>query len=188
MKKIPTLFERIKNADGSMSIIDKIKQGLEIVVDGKTVPTIKWDGSACLIKEGKLYCRFDAKWGRTIPEGAIACCPPDPVTSHWPHWVPADTNPKMYKYQIAAFEKNKLEDGTYEIVGPHFQTNPYHLEKDKFIKHGIDIITDLKDFSFNGIKEYLINHVMEGIVFLYNGEPLCKIKSKDFGIKWREKI
>lgn len=40
--------------------------------------------------------------------------------------------------------------------------------------------------SFEGIRDYLQEHYIEGIVFWRNGEPRCKIKRSDFGFKWNE--
>jgi len=34
------------------------------------------------------------------------------------------------------------------------------------------------------ISAYLEEHSIEGIVFWKNGVPCCKIKRKDFGLKW----
>lgn len=48
--------------------------------------------------------------------------------------------------------------------------------------HGKDII--VLDRSFEGIRSYLENHVIEGIVFWKDGEPQCKIKRKDFNLPW----
>ena len=75
-----------------------------------------------------------------------------------------------------------LSDGTYEAIGPHFQNNPYHLEEDTLVRHG-EIILDVER-SFEGIRQYLTEHMMEGIVFWKDGRPQCKIKRKDFGLKW----
>ena len=38
--------------------------------------------------------------------------------------------------------------------------------------------------SFEGIKKYLEEHNIEGLVFWYKGEPACKIKRSDFGFSW----
>ncbi|KAH9256952.1 hypothetical protein BASA81_004773 [Batrachochytrium salamandrivorans] len=53
----------------------------------------KYDGTSCAVIGGVLYKRFDYKRhfngrGEELPEGAIECCDADPVTGHWPHWVP----------------------------------------------------------------------------------------------------
>lgn len=48
----------------------------------------KIDGTGCLIKNGKIYRRYDYKKGRTLPAGAIPCQEePGPVTGHFPHWL-----------------------------------------------------------------------------------------------------
>lgn len=41
--------------------------------------------------------------------------------------------------------------------------------------------------SFDGIREYLENNYIEGIVFWKDQEPKCKIKRSDFGFEWNEK-
>ena len=75
-----------------------------------------------------------------------------------------------------------LVDGTYEAIGPHFQGNPYYLDKDVLDRHGRMVID--VERSFDGIREYLRTHNMEGIVFWKDGEPRCKIKRSDFGFPW----
>lgn len=74
-------------------------------------------------------------------------------------------------------------DRTFEAVGPHFNGNPYGLEKDKLYQHGVEIEIDAPR-TFNGIKDYLERTYVEGIVFWLGNEPVCKIKRSDFGYKW----
>ena len=50
------------------------------------------------------------------------------------------------------------------------------------IKHGV-VRLDV-DRSFEGLRDYLANHNIEGIVFWKDGEPKCKIKRSDFGFSW----
>ena len=38
--------------------------------------------------------------------------------------------------------------------------------------------------SYEGIREWLENVQEEGIVFWYDGAPVCKIKRSDFGLSW----
>ena len=78
-----------------------------------------------------------------------------------------------------------MTDGTYEAIGPHFNGNPHHLERDVLEKHGQRVI-QLADRSFEGIRAYLETHIMEGIVFWKDGLPQCKIKRRDFGLQWPE--
>ena len=75
------------------------------------------------------------------------------------------------------------EEGTYEAIGPHFRANPYGLEKDVIEKHGIRVLPDVPR-NFEGIRDYLEKHNIEGIVFWNDGQPQCKIKRSDFGFPW----
>lgn len=187
MKKIPTLFEREFDERGKLKrVLETPKPGFEWVFDGEGVATEKVDGACCAIIGGKFYKRFDAKEGRKIPDGAIPCMPMrDPYTGHWPHWLPVDFERGGDKWFVAAYKNSPwiTEDGTYEAVGPHFQNNPYGLDEDCLEKHGRIVIHDCPR-TFEGIREYLRTHEIEGIVFWKDGKPMCKIKRSDFGFKW----
>lgn len=194
MKKIPTLFERIFEDHKIKGITSKVTPGMEWVLAGEGEATIKVDGACCAIINGELYKRYDAKKGKLPPEGAIPCCDPDPVTGHWPHWVKVNENDLADKWFIAALEATKaaysrsndgdtdLPGGTYEAIGPHFQNNPYMLEYDKLVPHGWEVVE--VERTFEGIKKYLEEHVIEGLVFWKGHEPWCKIKRTDFGLEW----
>ena len=184
MKKIPTLFERVYENHKAVGITDKITPGCEEAFKNG-VATIKFDGSCCAIINGKFYKRYDCKKGKIPPKGAVPCCDPDPITGHWPHWVKVDPENPSDKWFYAAYVHSGnrlLQDGTYEACGPHFQGNPYGFYSDQLIRHGEYSI--LIDRDFNAIKEFLECHEIEGIVFWFNGEPVCKIKRSDFGLEW----
>ena len=188
MKKIPTLFERIFDGHRIVGITDKVYPGMEWVLNGEGVATIKLDGSCCALIGGKLYKRYDAKNGKKPPEGAIPCCDPDPITGHHPHWVEVSENNPGDKWFVAAFNNMHIDDGmdrTYEAIGPHFQGNPHRLQEDVLVPHGYHDVVDIYlKRSFVGIKEYLADNDVEGLVFWKDGEPMCKIKRSDFGFKW----
>lgn len=184
MKKIPTLFERVFNNHKIVDITDKITPGCEEAFV-KGAATVKFDGSCCAVINGEFYKRYNCKKGKIPPEGAIPCCDPDPITGHWPHWVKVDPENPADKWFYAAYihsGSELLQDGTYEACGPHFQKNPYGLYCDELVKHGSLLINVNRDFE--SIKEYLEDHEIEGIVFWWNTEPVCKIKRSDFGLKW----
>lgn len=195
MKKIPTLFERIYDSNGKIiGITDTVKSGFEWVLSGDGVATVKMDGSCCAIINGVFYKRYDAKKGKIPPAGALPCTPdPDPITGHWPHWVKVDVADNSNKWFIRAYGNTFHrppcgitalgDDGTYEAVGEHFNGNPYHMEADVLIPHGREIINEFPR-TFEGIKEYLKHHYIEGVVFWKDGEAQCKIKRSDFGYKW----
>lgn len=64
--------------------------------------------------------------------------------------IPAD------KWYCAAWDAigGDLPDGTYELCGPHFQTNPESFPFDTFIPHGRDVLPDTER-TFIGIRDYL---------------------------------
>ena len=192
MKKIPCLLQREFYEDHSFKLLkDKITLGCEWVIKGEGIATEKYDGTCCLIQDNKLYRRYDAKQGKQPPIGAIPCQPePDPKTTHWPHWVLVSEDRSEDKWFIEAWnrlDKENLINGTYELCGPHFQTNPYNLEFDMFYKHGDKVLEDIPR-SIEGIERYLKEHYIEGIVFHRCNETndMCKIRRKDFGLKWKE--
>ena len=190
MKKIPTLFERVFERRGKRSIIvgitTTITPGCEdAFLQGDA--TIKIDGSCCAIIDGIFYKRYDAKNGKKPPEGAIPCCDPDPVTGHWPHWVKVDRNNPDDKWFARAADNTpgQLLNGTYEAIGTHFNGNPYGLCDDILEPHGVKK-ADVER-TFEGVKKYLEENNIEGLVFWLNGEPVCKIKRSDFGLAWPAK-
>ena len=186
MKKIPTLFERVYENHKVVDITSNVTPGLEWVLEGEGIATVKFDGACCAIIDGELYKRYDAKKGKKPPEGAIPCCDPDPITGHWPHWIKCDRKNPVDKWFFEAYDNTTLFNNsgtcTYEAVGPHFQGNPYRLYNDFLFKHGIRTV--YVDRSFEGIRDYLKGHEIEGIVFWKDGEPKCKIKRSDFGFEW----
>jgi hypothetical protein len=192
MKKIPTLFKREFTADRTVLISNEITSGLEEVLKNG-IATEKIDGACCAVIDGVFYKRFDAKKGRNIPANAIKCDEPDAVTGHFPHWVPVDVTASTDRWFVAAYMnyakqiqvRGAIQDATYEAIGPHFRSNPYNLKEDILVKHGIKEI-ELTDRTFEGVKNYLRDHYIEGIVFWYNGEPRCKIKRSDFGYEWNK--
>lgn len=185
MKKMKTLFEREFENHNVVKCLNKVQEGCEWVINGEGYATEKIDGTCCMIKDNKLYKRFDYKKGRTLPEGAIPCQEKaDETTGHFPHWVLCDEINPSDKYHIEAFKaREDWEDGTYELIGKHFQGNPYNLDKDVLERHGIRVLNDVPR-NYEGIKQYLENHNIEGIVFYRENEEMCKIKRSDFGFKW----
>lgn len=193
MKKIPTLFKREFEGHNIVNILPEVTPGFEWVLKGEGVATVKWDGSCCAIIDNKFYVRYDAKHGKPIPSDAIKCQEEaDPVTGHLPCWIPYDPNNpgqkwfgEAYKYALSKADEWGLAYGTYEAIGKHFNGNMYNLDYDTLKPHGVDIIEVPR--TFEGIRDYLKDHFIEGIVFWKDGEPQCKIKRTDFGFEWQPK-
>lgn len=186
MKKMPTLFERQFKNHKVEKCFNLVHENCEWVLNGKGYATEKLDGTCCMIKNNQLYRRYDYKPGKILPKGAISCqAERDAITGHWPHWLLCDRNNPADKYHFEAFDKqNSWEDGTYELIGLHEQGNPYNLDCDVLEKHGIRKLDNVPR-TYEGIKEYLCNNYIEGIVFYRENGDMCKIKRTDFGYNWK---
>lgn len=185
MKKIPNLFKR--NYETGL-IYDEIVEGSEWVQSGEGVATQKFDGTACAIINNKFYKRYDAKIDRVtgkykkpIPKGAISCQEPDFITGHHPHWIATNPFNPTDKYYYEAFI-SKWEDGTYELCGEKVQSNPEKITGHKLIKHGNVILKNIPT-DFEGLKKWLSNCNIEGIVWHHSDGRMVKIKCTDFGLK-----
>ena len=189
MRKMKSLFKREFENHEVVKCLNEVEEGCEWVLNGEGWATEKIDGTCCLIEDGKIYKRFDFKPGRKLPEGAIPCQEKaDPITGHFPHWVLCDENNPADKYHIQAFNLTKntikiLGDGTYELIGKHIQGNPYNEKFDYLTKHGIIVLYDVPR-TYEGIRDYLENNYIEGIVFYRGNGEMCKIKRSDFGFEW----
>lgn len=189
MKKISTLFK--KDPNDLSKVINEINPDNLWVYDSG-IPTRKFDGTACMVKDGILYKRYDVKKDKKtrefkkVPDNAIPCQDPDQITGHWPHWVPCNINNPNDKYFFDGFNNLKIKnDGTYELCGEKVQGNPEKIIGHIMIPHGYEKL-DLYDFSFDSIRKFLLdkNNNIEGIVFHDSkSEKMCKIKKSDFGIK-----
>ena len=185
MKKIPSLYLRDWSGDRSRVTAEVNPEALWVFSE-PCVATRKFDGTAVLLRDGVLYCRFDAKHGKVPPPNfEPAQDAPDTETGHWPGWVPAGDNPQ-YKWQRVALEFAKEHvlldgDGTYEACGPHFQGNPEGYAKDTLVKHGSQTLDAPK--HFNELAEYFKDKNIEGIVWHHQDGRMAKIKASDFGLR-----
>ncbi len=197
MKKIPTLFKRVFDGNRIVDVLPEITEGCEDAFLHGTA-TLKWDGSCCAVNNGEFYKRYDVKNGKPVPDGAIKCQEePDPITGHLPCWVKCDRNNPADKWFWSAYDKKlsllkdqlsyvtRLQDGTYEAVGKHFQGNPYKEDFDVLVRHGT-ILCDIER-TFKSVKKFLKENYAEGLVFWLDGKPVCKIKRSDFGFAWNMK-
>lgn len=178
MKKIVSLFMR--NYDGNGLVRNEIVKGAEWVIQGEGIATRKWDGTACMVREGKLYKRYDAKRGKQPPANFEQCQEPDSVTGHWPGWLPTGEGPED-KYFREAFD-SALADGTYELCGPKINGNLEELTEHTLIRHGMDILEDCPR-NYDALKYYLSTRDIEGVVWHHMDGRMAKIKKKDFGLK-----
>lgn len=184
MKKIPTLFVRDMQ---TKLVTPDVTPGCEWVINSEGIATEKIDGTCCMVRDGKLYKRYEAKAGRTPPQGfEPAQDAPDEYTGHGPGWLAVGDGPDD-KWHREAWKHNdgeNLLDGTYELVGPKVQGNPYALQVHHLMPHGGDTI-EITHTTFEGLKHYLSgNEEIEGIVWHHPDGRMAKLKRRDFGLKW----
>lgn len=179
MRKIISLFQR--NYDGDRLVRDEITPGAEWVVNGEGIATRKLDGTCCLLKDGKLYKRYDAKHGKKPPiEFVPAQDVPDSRTGHWPGWLPVGNGPED-KWHREAFDLD-MQDGTYELCGPKINGNPEGYPLHTLVRHGQTLL-NLCPRNWQGLQTYFKYIDIEGIVWHHPDGSMVKIKAKDFGIK-----
>ena len=170
--------------DDNMRLWRFVKQSGSMPGIGEGNATRKWDGMAVLHKDGEWYFRYDAKKGRTPPDDFIPAQPaPDPVTGHWPGWVKPGKGQDKYFLEAKGFLKGECQDGTYELCGPSIGTrhgpNPENLDHHVLIRHGSYRLPECPR-DYNGIKEYLRDKPIEGIVWWHEDGRMVKIKKADF--------
>ncbi len=176
MKKMKTVFAIDRATHLATDVVQE-----QWVIDGEGIATIKHDGTSCLVREGRLYRRFDAKKGKTPPEGFEPCEPAaDPVSGHWPGWVPVGDGPAD-KFHREAFSEG-LADGTYELVGPKIQGNRYGLDHHALWAHG-SVVVEVER-TRDAIVQWLTEHDGEGLVFHHDDGRMTKVRRKDFGLRW----
>ena len=186
MRKIISVFQR--NYDTDRLIRNEVVPGAEWVLAGEGVATRKYDGSACLISEGRFYKRYDAKKGKKPPEGFIpAQEEADELTGHFPGWLEVGDGPEDKWFRVAMDNYTNatvriLTSGTYEACGPHFQGNPEHFPEDTLVPHGEYWLIECPRY-FDGIREFLRTRDIEGIVFWHSDGRMAKVKKKDYGLK-----
>lgn len=198
MKKIPSVFMR--NYETDRLIRDEVVPGCEWVIAGEGIATRKHDGSCCAAFGGEFYRRYDAKGGKTPPRGFVPVQDPDPATGHWPGWIPVDAMNRDDIWFVAAYNEARkqasyvdgipyavIPDGTYEAIGPHFNGNAEQKAFDTLIRHGCIVLKDVPR-TFDGLREYLTDHYIEGIVFHHMNGNMAKVKRTDFGLEWNGKI
>lgn len=200
MQKIPTVFQRDPE---TKLVTPEVTPGCEWCLEGYGYATAKWDGTAVLIRDGRMFKRYTLKDGRVTPDGFELTGPVDPHTGKQPGWVPVDEEDKADRYYREAFDL-ALPGGTYELIGPKVQGNPHRENRHRLIPHGRMRLSDapgevaygegrdegvIVPRTFEQIQEYLdspnfLLYNLEGIVWWRVDGTKAKIKRRDFGLPW----
>lgn len=195
MKKIISLFQR--NYDGDKLVRDEIVPGAEWVIAGEGIATVKYDGTCCMVRNGKLYKRYEVNYRPIQPSGEWKPLKPlpdnfepaselDENTGKVQGWVPVGDGPDDKWHREAFATLGTVPDGTFELVGPKVQGNPESLLVHQLWRHGSKEINEDEigsPLTFSNIKTFLETVEIEGIVWHHPDGRMVKIKAKDFGIK-----
>lgn len=188
MKKIPSLF--VRDYDHTRLVYDAVVPGCEWVLAGEGVATVKFDGTCCMVRDGKLYKRFELKRGRPAPANFEPAQEPDYITGDTPGWIPVGDGPED-KWHWEAYRQNFYRyNGTWELIGPKVQGNPYGVDQHFLVAHGSVAVDDCPR-DYEGIRAYLQTRPIEGFVWWRDpADPNCdkaKVKRRDFGFEWPSK-
>ena len=187
MQKIISLFQR--NYDGDHLVRDELVPGAEWVAAGEGVATRKWDGTCCLVRDGKLFKRYELRQGKQAPDGFEAATDWDEVTGKMQGWVPVGDGPEDRWHReawqaVRDYEGSPVEDGTYELVGPKVQGNVEMMYMHWLCKHGVVEFGVQPPRTFAELRAWLAeNNDIEGIVWHHPDGRMVKIKLRDFGLK-----
>lgn len=181
MKKIISLFQR--NYDGDRLVRDEVVPGAEWVIAGEGVATRKLDGTCCMVRDGKLYKRYEVKPGKKPPANFEPATDVDENTGKQQGWVAVGDGPED-EWHRQAFIGRGIPDGTYELVGPKVQGNPEGCVMHWLVRHGGEgtRLFEQPPRTYNALKEWLATQDIEGIVWHHPDGRMVKIKKKDFGL------
>jgi hypothetical protein len=183
VKKIPTLFVRDWAGDRS-----RVLPEWNVSLPVGAYPTAKLDGTSVLVapsdSDHAYWARREIKKDGTLPADFLLAGVDD-ETGKTVGWVPITGDPE-WKWHNHAIDNTAFDvpsAGTYEAVGPHFQGNPHNCLVDSLMRHGTVPLPEFA-LNFESVRTILANIPYEGIVWWFEGEPLAKIKRRDFGLAW----
>lgn len=179
MKKIPTIFKR--NPDNMRELLPDQNPDCLWVFSGECTATRKYDGTCCKISDKGYWKRREVKAGKNEPDDFILE-QEDMNTSKRVGWVPVDFNDKANRYHIEAYDE-ELPYGTYELLGPKIQGNPEGEDGHFLLKHSEAETFEGVPRTFEGLREWLADRDIEGLVFYHPDGRMAKIKKRDYGQK-----
>jgi hypothetical protein len=180
MRKIPTMFERDETIKGH-PVKNVLKTECQWVADGLGVATRKLDGTNVCVHGGVLMKRQKPTDGDYDEASYVECERGDPADKYL--WEAFDLLAKEHRYVIDTFWP---ADGIYEAVGPKIQGNPEKYTEHTLVKvvpYSVGLILDGVPRNFDGLRAYLSDKDIEGIVFHGPEGKFAKIKKRDFGLK-----
>ena len=178
MKKMPTIFQR--NYDNGAKAFNMQHPDCGWVFNGEGMATRKWDGTCVMIEDGDYYKRRCVKKNKIPPQGFIEE-QFDEKTGKSFGWVPVTEDDKWHMEAFFSY----YDDGTYELIGPKIQGNPEGCVFHRLVIHRYSQTYASILRTFDGIREFMKNKDIEGIVFHHPDGRMAKIKKSDYGMERR---
>jgi hypothetical protein len=183
MNKITTIFIRDMSKQPAL-VTQEWHPDCLWVRDGEGIATRKYDGTSCLVRDGKLYKRRELRPGDVAPAD-FERLGYDENTGKTVGWVPVGDGPEDRWHREAIINENMLAyNGTYELLGPNIQGNKDRREVHVLQAHHMARHYPMAPRTFAGIKAFLEENVIEGLVWHHDDGRMAKIKRRDFGLKW----
>ena len=180
MQKIPTLFER--DPDARKHVLPIVTEGCEWVLAGEGVATRKFDGTCVLVRDGRMFARREVKPGKQAPVD-FELVSTDDTTGKSVGWEPVTDDPEWARHweawKTGVDLVDKVPDGTYELVGPKVNGNPERVDQHTLVPHGRVVVEDAPR-DFDGLRDWLLAHSCEGIVWHHSDGRMAKLKKRDF--------
>ena len=181
MRKMPTIFNR-NYGDSGPRVFNMQHPDCQWVFDGEGEATRKWDGTCCMIDGGEYFKRRCVKRGKPIPD-EFDEEHFDENTGKAFGWVPVTEEDKWHM----EVNHDWLSHDTYELCGPKIQGNPEGLDKHTLIRHCDGEVYNGLLRTFDGIREFMKDKDIEGVVFHHPDGRMAKIKKSDYGMERRVK-
>jgi hypothetical protein len=178
------MFERDWNGDRSR-VLDKPNPAAAWVFAGEGVATRKYDGMACMYDGATWYKRRELKAGQEAP-AAFHVADHDEETGKVVGWIPVGDGPED-RYIREAIENETWQvdaaPGTFEFIGPKSQGNVEKIDNHLMMRHADAEKYPDAPRTFDGLRDFLAERDIEGIVFHHPDGRMAKIKKRDFGLK-----
>lgn len=175
MKKIPTVFRR--DPDDLRHVLAEVTPGCEWVLAGEGVATRKYDGTCVMFDGSDWWARREVKPDKQTPPNFDEV-DHDDTTGKRVGWVPLEQS-GFGKFHAEATAGRRFDQGTYELVGPKINGNPESCDSHRLVQHGAFHLRHVpRDFA--GLRDWLLTHEYEGIVWHHPDGRMAKLKRRDF--------
>jgi hypothetical protein len=183
VKKIPTLF--LRDPDDMRHVTRDVHPDCQWVIDGEGVATRKYDGTCVMFDGERWLARREVKPGKAAPTG-YRPVETDAATGKTVGWEPIEQSAyaKVFARMMSPsstpfMDRDDLDAGTYELIGPKINGNPEGVKHHELRKHAEAERLDAPR-DYDGLAAFLAAFPGEGIVWHHSDGRMAKLKRRDF--------